>query len=103
MLHTSSAQDPVLITHARCLNEDILCSWKRIQQPLTAHSTHSDEDQEDDDEDEDDDEEENKTEEALKNKPKHEESSDQVCEMENFDENYRVCFLSLKLIFIEIK
>jgi len=26
----SSLNDPVLTTHAKCLNEDILCSWKRV-------------------------------------------------------------------------
>ena len=29
-LHTTSMNDPILITHAKCLNEDILCSWKRV-------------------------------------------------------------------------
>ena len=77
LLHTSSANDPVLLTHAKCLNEDILCSWKRIQQPVSANGgsrgagagkkaqqnhnrkksdDENEEDDDDDDEDEDEDE-----------------------------------------------
>ena len=29
IIHTTSINDPVLITHAKCLSEDILCAWKR--------------------------------------------------------------------------
>ena len=35
-LHTTSTNDPILITHAKCLGEDILCSWKRV--PVQASS-----------------------------------------------------------------
>lgn len=29
-LHSTSVNDPILVTHSKCLNEDILCSWKRV-------------------------------------------------------------------------
>lgn len=29
-IKTSSIEDPILTTHAKCLSEDILCSWKRV-------------------------------------------------------------------------
>lgn len=28
---TNCLNDPILLTHAKCLNEDILCSWKRLE------------------------------------------------------------------------
>jgi len=86
LLHTSSANDPILVTHAKCLNDDILCSWKRIQQPVNASANSNgankkksinksnydddcDDDDDDDDDDENDDEdEENNKEEEKKNK-----------------------------------
>lgn len=36
-IKTSSVDDPILTTHAKCLAEDILCSWKRV--PVQSKST----------------------------------------------------------------
>lgn len=30
-INTTCINDPVLLTHSKCLNEDILCSWKRVE------------------------------------------------------------------------
>lgn len=30
-LFTSSVDDPILMTHAKCMKENILCSWKRVE------------------------------------------------------------------------
>ena len=30
-LFTSSIDDPILMTHAKCMKENILCSWKRVE------------------------------------------------------------------------
>ena len=45
-LHTTSVNDSILTTHAKCLNEDILCSWKRVpfnstNQPNITSSSHA--------------------------------------------------------------
>ncbi|CAF1015787.1 unnamed protein product, partial [Brachionus calyciflorus] len=33
LLKTTCTNDPILTTHSKCLNEDILCAWKRIDLP----------------------------------------------------------------------
>jgi hypothetical protein len=40
IINTTSINDPILTTHAKCLNEDILCSWKRV---VIMQSTNKDE------------------------------------------------------------
>jgi hypothetical protein len=57
VLHTSSVNDPILLTNAKCLNEDILCAWKRVQiidKSLNnaKKSSEDDENNSDDDDDE---------------------------------------------------
>ncbi|RNA26525.1 mediator of RNA polymerase II transcription subunit 13, partial [Brachionus plicatilis] len=41
LLKTSSANDPVLSTHAKCLSEDILSSWKRADLPAAPKNMNS--------------------------------------------------------------
>ena len=57
VLHTSSVNDPILLTNAKCLNEDILCAWKRVQ--IIDKSLNNGKKNSEDDENNSDDEEEN--------------------------------------------
>ena len=40
-LFTSSVSDPILLTHAKCMKEDILCSWKRVDTKMKLKKTFS--------------------------------------------------------------
>lgn len=40
-LFTSSVSDPILITHAKCMKEDILCSWKRVDTKMKLKKSFS--------------------------------------------------------------
>jgi hypothetical protein len=102
LLHTSSASDPILVTHAKCLNDDILCSWKRIQQPVNAsansngankkksiNKSNYDDDCDDDDDDDEDDDDENDDEDEENNN-KEEEKKNKHTETDIYDEAHQI-------------
>ena len=40
-LFTSSVNDPILLTHAKCMNEDILSAWKRVDTKMKLKKSFS--------------------------------------------------------------
>jgi len=40
-LFTSSVNDPILLTHAKCMNEDILSAWKRLDTKMKLKKSFS--------------------------------------------------------------